>query len=126
MSYAVRNDGQGWRAVNGPDDVGPDEVFSVEQPVAPNEPTVEAFQLAVQTALDTKARERNYDGILSLCSYADSTNAVFSAEAGAGLLWRDACWAHCYQALADVQNNLRQPPTVAELVAELPAMSWPV
>lgn len=30
MSYAIRNDGQGWRAVNGPGDVGPDEYYSEE------------------------------------------------------------------------------------------------
>lgn len=35
MSYAVRNDGKGWRAVNGPDDIGPDEFYSIEQPVPP-------------------------------------------------------------------------------------------
>lgn len=33
MSYAIRNDGQGWRAVNGPDDVGPDETYSETQPI---------------------------------------------------------------------------------------------
>lgn len=33
MSYAIRTDGQGWRAVGGPDDVGPDEVFSTERPL---------------------------------------------------------------------------------------------
>ena len=32
MSYAVRKDGQGWRAVNGPGDVGADEVFSETPP----------------------------------------------------------------------------------------------
>lgn len=32
MSYAIRNDGQGWRAVNGPQDVGADETFSANQP----------------------------------------------------------------------------------------------
>lgn len=35
MSFAVRNDGKGWRAVSVPDDVGPDETYSVDQPVAP-------------------------------------------------------------------------------------------
>lgn len=33
MSYAIRNDGQGWRAVNGPEEVGPDETYSETQPV---------------------------------------------------------------------------------------------
>lgn len=32
MSYAVRNDGLGWRAVGGPGDVGPDEVFADTPP----------------------------------------------------------------------------------------------
>jgi hypothetical protein len=32
MSYAVRNDGLGWWAVNSPDDVGPDEHYSEDQP----------------------------------------------------------------------------------------------
>lgn len=89
-------------------------------------PSENDFKVAVQGILDAKAQERNYDGILSLCSYASSTNPIFAAEAAAGAAWRDAAWAHCYQALTDVLNNLRQPPTVAELVAELPAMDWPV
>lgn len=38
MSYAVRNDGQGWRAVNGPEDVGPDETHSETQPVLALQP----------------------------------------------------------------------------------------
>ena len=32
MSYAIRKDGQGWRAVNTPDDVGSDEIFSDTMP----------------------------------------------------------------------------------------------
>lgn len=32
MGYAVRNDRQGWRAVDGSDDIGPDEYFS-EEPI---------------------------------------------------------------------------------------------
>jgi hypothetical protein len=32
MSYAVRNDGQGWRAVASHEDVGPDESFSIDEP----------------------------------------------------------------------------------------------
>lgn len=35
MSYAIRNDGQGWRAVNGPNDIGPDETYSETQPTPP-------------------------------------------------------------------------------------------
>lgn len=32
MGYAIRKDGKGWRAVNGPEDVSVDENYSAEQP----------------------------------------------------------------------------------------------
>ncbi len=32
MSYAVRTDGKGWRAITGPADVGPNEVYNEDQP----------------------------------------------------------------------------------------------
>lgn len=33
MGYAVRNDGAGWRAIDGPDDCSADERYSATQPV---------------------------------------------------------------------------------------------
>lgn len=80
---------------------------------------------AVQRHLDATAKTRNYDGILSLASYATSTNPTFAAEGQAGVAWRDAVWAYCYQALAAVQAQTRAVPTWEELKAELPAMVWP-
>ena len=41
MSYAIREDGQGWRAVSGPGDVGTDETYSENQP-APGASQVKA------------------------------------------------------------------------------------
>lgn len=79
----------------------------------------------VQAFLDATARTRNYDGILSLCSYAASANPKFGPEGLAGVAWRDAVWASCYSILAEVQSGTRAVPTAAELMAELPAMVWP-
>jgi hypothetical protein len=90
------------------------------------QPTVEEYTVAVQAHLDTKAQERNYDSILSACTYATSTNAKFQAEGQACVSWRDACWSHCYQAMAAVQAATRTAPTIAELVAELPVLTWSV
>jgi hypothetical protein len=101
------------------------------RPVAvdPPPPTPEQMQASMtalmQGYLDDTARQRGYDGILSLCSYAGSANPQFSAEAVAGIAFRDAVWAYGYQVLADVQAGRRLIPSADELLAELPVIEWP-
>ena len=80
---------------------------------------------AIQSMLDDKAKARNYDGILSCCSYATSTNAKFAAEGQAAVEWRDEVWAKGYTILAEVESGSRAIPTVDELLAELPSFVWP-
>ena len=80
---------------------------------------------ALQDYLDTTARSRNYDGILSLCSYASSSNLKFGPEGLAGVIWRDTVWAYGYQVMDDCSKGLRPIPTPSELVAGAPIMVWP-
>jgi hypothetical protein len=80
---------------------------------------------AIQAYLDTEAQAHFYDGILSLCSYATSTNTKFGPEGQAGVVWRDACWATGYAIMAAVEAQTRTIPTIEELLAEMPAMVWP-
>lgn len=89
-------------------------------------PTIGEYTAAVQSLLDNKAQERNYDNMLSMCTYVSSTNVKFAAEGQAGVEWRDACWSACYDIMAEVQVETRPVPTVAELLALMPGFVWPV
>ena len=79
---------------------------------------------AVQEFMDKTVRTRGYDGIMSACSYVESTDEVFKAEGEACVAWRDACWRYCYDVLALVKTGQRDIPTAEELIAELPALEW--
>lgn len=85
-----------------------------------------AYTAAVQARLDDFARTRGYDGILSACSYATSTNAKFAAEGRYCIEARDNTWAACYATMADVESGKRSMPTLDEILAELPKLAWPV
>jgi hypothetical protein len=92
-------------------------------PKTPEEIVAE-FTAKVQARLDAFARTRGYDGILSACTYAISTNAQFAAEGQYCVQARDATWAKCYEILNAVQSGQRPVPTWEELEAELPTLQW--
>ena len=79
----------------------------------------------IQSHLDSVAQQRNYDGILSLCTYATSTYPRFAAEGQAGVEWRDAVWATGYQLLDEALAGKRDIPADDELIGLLPVMQWP-
>ncbi len=87
---------------------------------------VKLYGDAVQAHMDAECVRHTYDGILSLCTYAGSPSSRFNLEGTAGVAWRDACWTYTYQVLADVKAATRTQPTAEELLAELPAIVWPV
>ena len=80
---------------------------------------------AVQKRLDDFARTRGYDNILSATTYATSTNPKFAVEGQYAVAARDATWAKCYEVLAAVEAGSRPMPTLDELLAELPTLTWP-
>lgn len=89
------------------------------------EQTIEQYMAAVQEHLDTFARTRNYDSILSAATYATSTVPKFAAEGQYAVEARDATWAKCYEVLAAVEAGSRPMQTLDELLAELPVLTWP-
>lgn len=90
------------------------------------EDMIAAVQAAVQHRLDTFARTRAYDGILSAATYATSAVPKFAAEGQYAVQARDATWAACYTIMADVQAGLRPMPTIEHVLAELPTLEWPL
>lgn len=108
-----------------------DDVWQV-LPAYPQPPVPSAEQLqaeivgATQRRLDDFARTRNYDGILSACTYATSLVPKFTTEGQYAVQARDATWATLYALLAEVQSGTRPAPASFDDVAPLlPALEWP-
>ena len=91
----------------------------------PEPPTVSEYKAAIVAHLDAAAQARLYDGAVSIATYVNSTNPAWAAEATAFVAWRDAVWAYAYTELDKVMAGTRAQPTVAEILAELPAIQWP-
>lgn len=97
----------------------------VDPPPPTPEQIIAQYTDGVQQRLDTFARTRNYDGILSAATYATSVMPKFKAEGQYAVEARDATWAKCYEILAAVEAGSRPMPTLDELLAELPVLTWP-
>lgn len=99
----------------------------LQDSLPPTAKQIEAqFIAAIQQRLDDFARTRNYDNILSACTYATSTVPKFKTEGQACVNLRDATWAAAYAILAQVQAGTRPMPTsIADIETDLPALVWP-
>lgn len=81
---------------------------------------------SVQQRLDTFARTREYDGIMSLCTYATSSVPKFSSEGQYGVDVRDATWIKLYEILDEINSGIRPIPSgYSDIEDELPTLSWP-
>jgi hypothetical protein len=80
----------------------------------------------VQQRLDTFARTKQYDGIMSAVSYLNSTDAQFKLEAEYCLSIRDATWRRLYDLMAEVESGQRpMPQRYEDIAGDLPVLEWP-
>lgn len=92
-------------------------------PLPADNPSIELLvMLEVQQRLDTFARARGYDNIVSLCSYASSSNSRFAADAATGVRVRDEQWGASLAIKQAVLARERPMPTYEQVIAELPPM----
>ena len=113
-----------------PEDYLTPEEWAAAHPVAPPPPPTpeeqqKLFTAAIQNHLDTFARTRGYDGIMSAATYATSSMSQFRAEGQYAVEARDITWAKSNQILDDVMSGKRPMPTIDEVLAELPPLAWP-
>jgi hypothetical protein len=81
---------------------------------------------STQKRLDEFAKTRNFDGILSACTYASSTVLKFQREGQYCVEARDQTWAKLYEILAEVEAGTRPIPTgFSDIEPSLPALVWP-
>ena len=79
-----------------------------------------------QQRLDAFAQDRNYDGILSACTYASSKVAKFAVEGQYAVTARDNTWGTLYNIMLEVQAGTRPLPSgFADIEPDLPVLTWP-
>ena len=102
----------------------PQKVADWQASQMPAAPTADDYAGVIQAHLDAKARERQYDSILSAITYRDDPNAQFAAEAEALFAWRSAVWTAATTMLAGFELG-SAPPPAEDVIAALPAFVWP-
>lgn len=81
---------------------------------------------AVENRLTKFAQTRNYDSIMSACTYATSSVQKYAEEGAYCLQAREATWAKIYEILAEIDAGTRQmPDSILDIREELPALTWP-
>lgn len=106
--------------------VGANSVTRTYPVVQKDAASIEAgYVRALEALYDIKAQERKYDTRYT-CALRAGYVGPFQAEGQSFALWMDTCNAHAYVVMRDVLSGVRAVPTIAELIAELPALVWPV
>lgn len=89
------------------------------EPEPPTHTQVE-YANAVESRFDQEAQALGYDNLAKATTYVASGNNRFAAEARHFIALRDACWALCFEALA---NPPEIPPTPAEFAEAIVAQA---
>ena len=93
-------------------------------PATPAEKIIKGYEDAVQSHLDETAQAKGYDNTYTCLSYLSSTDETWNREANIFNAWRDSVWRKCHEVLNAVLAGELAPPTVEDLIAQLPKIEW--
>lgn len=86
---------------------------------------IKKIKAQAQESLDSFARSKGYDDIVSACSYANSTIPSYAQEGARAVELRDLTWSTLHQYLTDVEAGVKPLPTTEEeIVALIPELTW--
>jgi hypothetical protein len=103
-------------------DLTPEELKIKFPPPEPEPLTIADFTRAIDTHIEAKARELQYNSAAHLASYVASEKRLdWAAEARAFIDWRDDVWTYAIAELKKFEDGTRPLPESTEsFVAELP------
>lgn len=94
-------------------------------PVITPEQFLQGIISVVQKRLDDFAKTRNYDNILSACTYATSSVPKFAAEGQRAVRERDSTWTALYAIPEKVAaGTIPAPQSYVDIEPHLPVLSW--
>lgn len=84
------------------------------------------FEQAVQAQLDKAARDRGYDSLATVISYAEEPAVPrFQADGQAFRKWRSLVWDYAHSVLNAVLAGEQAQPELDEFLESLPALELP-
>jgi hypothetical protein len=110
-----------WRVITA------EEAVELQRPTPEEEQAAmqQAFTDAIQQHLDAFAQTRGYDNIFTATTYATSSSSRFGPEGRYAVEARDITWKAAYELLEEVLTGKRPMPSLEEVFAELPELTWP-
>lgn len=120
--YTVRDDGDGvlyidkWNQTLG-ELPTPELLSQWEQELIPIALIKQASDY-IRQLIEDKPKERHYDSVTTICTYVNSSNALWQAEAQAFIDWRDSVLAYAYSQMA---GNI----SLETFINNIPEMVWP-
>lgn len=87
-------------------------------------PNEQEYANEIQKYVDNIARSKQYNDAISLSSYVNSTNQLWKQEAEIFTAWRDSVWVFVFNKMDEVKQGISEQPTLEELIASLPQITW--